>query len=85
MNDNRAQVGNGATVQGSNLGNQRDKLNHSRKGKPDVASTYNLNEDGVLEYRDFLLLIRAMKSNPAAKNQMLYEIAGFPNLRGLVE
>lgn len=84
MNDNRVQVGNGATVSGNTLSNSRTGAKKKTKRNLPLAD-YNLNEDGAVVYRDFLLLIHAMKSSEQAKSQMLYEIASVPTLRSLVE
>ena len=77
MNDYRQQAAQGSTINGNNGGN--------RASKRSVDDVYEVKEDGRVVYRDFVLLVKAMKRDPAAKEQVLYEIAGVPGFRSLVE
>ncbi|CAF9923913.1 MAG: hypothetical protein GOMPHAMPRED_003484 [Gomphillus americanus] len=77
MNDYRQQAAQGSTINGNNGGN--------RASKRSIDDVYEVKEDGRVVYRDFVLLVKAMKRDPAAKEEVLYEIAGVPGFRSLVE
>ena len=82
VKSDNSQTDNSQKSFGGGISGNSGSTKNSRRSLDDV---YEVKEDGRVVYRDFVLLVKAMKRDPAAKEQVLYEIAGVPGFRPLVE